>query len=121
MKRVVILISVCLMGVGVAHGATMTAQQQCEAQAAEKKLAGAARSSFVQKCVREAPAGAMAGQCEQAATAKKLAGAARNSFIQKCVRDGAADKTSQCEQAATAKKLAGAARNSFIQKCVKTG
>jgi hypothetical protein len=124
MKGIAILVTVFLMGVGVAHSATMTAQQLCESQAAEKKLSGAAKTSFVGKCVKTAPAtdSAKASQCEKAAADKKLAGAAKNSFIQKCVKtDATADKASQCEKAAADKKLAGAAKNSFIQKCVKTG
>jgi hypothetical protein len=54
----------------------------CQASAAEKKLAGAARSSFLAKCERDAVAA-----CEAAATEKKLSGAARTSFTRKCVRD----------------------------------
>lgn len=62
---------------------------QCEAQAAAKKLAGAAKTSFIGKCVKDA-AGAAIGECEKAAADKKLAGAAKNSFVQKCVKDSAA-------------------------------
>ncbi|PJC92922.1 hypothetical protein CUC44_12635 [Aeromonas lusitana] len=132
MKGIAILMTVFLMGMGVAHSATPTvqgvssaAEQACEAQAAAKKLAGAAKTSFIGKCVKTAPAAdgasAKATQCEKAAADKKLAGAAKNSFIQKCVKtDAATDKASQCEKAAADKKLAGAAKNSFIQKCVKT-
>lgn len=95
------------------------AQLQCEAQAAAKKLNGAAKTSFVGKCVKDA-AGAATGECEKAAADKKLAGAAKNSFIQKCVKTGAAmDPAAKCEKAAADKKLAGAAKNSFVQKCVK--
>lgn len=78
------------MGMGVAQSATSGAQQECEAQAAVKKLAGAAKTSFVGKCVKDAaaaePANAKAAQCEKAAADKKLTGAAKNSFIQKCVK-----------------------------------
>ncbi|HEH9417801.1 TPA: hypothetical protein SIA31_001826 [Aeromonas sobria] len=100
------------------------AQLQCEAQAAAKKLNGAAKTSFIGKCVKDAaatePANGKAAQCEKAAADKKLAGAAKNSFIQKCVKtDAATDKSAQCEKAAADKKLAGAAKNSFVQKCVK--
>ncbi|ABO91032.1 conserved hypothetical protein [Aeromonas salmonicida subsp. salmonicida A449] len=96
-----------------------SAQLQCEAQAAAKKLNGAAKTSFVGKCVKDA-AGAATGECEKAAADKKLAGAAKNSFIQKCVKTGAAiDPAAKCEKAAADKKLAGAAKNSFVQKCVK--
>lgn len=65
----------------------------CEAQAAEKKLAGAAKTSFMTKCERDAaaakPAAAQEG-CEKAAAEKKLAGAAKNSFVTKCVKDAGA-------------------------------
>jgi len=54
----------------------------CHAAAAEKKLAGAAKNSFLKKCEKDA-----AASCDLAATDKKLAGAARNSFTKKCVRD----------------------------------
>ena len=67
----------------------------CDAQAAEKKLAGAAKTSFLKKCERDAAAGQPnAGKeaCEKTATEKKLAGAARNSFVTKCVKDAAAAK-----------------------------
>jgi len=67
----------------------------CEAQAAEKKLAGAAKTSFLKKCEREAAAAqpdAAKEACEKTATEKKLAGAARNSFVNKCARDAAAAK-----------------------------
>lgn len=65
----------------------------CEAQADDKKLAGAARASFIQKCEREAAASA-AGQsaCEKTAAEKKLAGAAKNSFLKKCEKDAAQAK-----------------------------
>ena len=58
----------------------------CEAQAAEKKLAGAAKNSFVTKCQKDAMASATA-TCESQAADKKLAGAAKNSFVKKCVSD----------------------------------
>jgi hypothetical protein len=56
-----------------------------EKAAADKKLAGAAKNSFVQK-VKTDGAADKATQCEKAAADKKLAGAAKNSFIQKCVK-----------------------------------
>lgn len=127
MKRIAILFGLLCGSVLLANPvfANDSAQLQCEAQAAAKKLAGAAKTSFVGKCVKDAaaaePANAKASQCEKAAADKKLAGAAKNSFIQKCVKtDGAADKAAQCEKQAADKKLAGAAKNSFVQKCVKT-
>lgn len=57
----------------------------CSATAAEKKLAGAAKNSFMKKCEKDAQAAA----CEAQAGEKKLAGAAKNSFVKKCVKDAA--------------------------------
>jgi psiF repeat len=82
------------------------ADTDCLAKAAEKKLSGAAKTSFVNKCVRDG--------CEAAAAEKKLAGAANTSFTKKCVADGLQPL---CESQATDKKLAGAARDSFMKKC----
>lgn len=61
----------------------------CEAQAAEKKLAGAAKASFVKKCEKDAVETATT-VCTNLATEKKLAGAAKNSFVTKCVKDATA-------------------------------
>jgi hypothetical protein len=54
----------------------------CKAQAAEKKLAGAALTSFTKKCEKDAEA-----TCDASAKDKKLAGAAKSSFTKKCVSD----------------------------------
>ena len=56
----------------------------CKAQAVEKKLAGAAMTSFTKKCEKDA-----ATACDAAAKDKKLAGAAKSSFSKKCVSDAA--------------------------------
>ena len=61
----------------------------CEAQATEKKLAGAAKTSFVKKCETDAGGGSAAA-CDAQAAEKKLAGAAKTSFTKKCVADAAA-------------------------------
>ncbi|MGE0259491.1 MAG: hypothetical protein AB7H71_07120 [Alphaproteobacteria bacterium] len=58
------------------------ADPSCTSQAGEKKLAGAAKTSFMQKCERDAKA-----SCDTAAAEKKLAGAAKTSFTDKCVKD----------------------------------
>ena len=62
-----------------AHAA---ADSACMSAAKEKKLAGAARNSFVKKCETDVKA-----KCEVAATEKKLAGAAKNSNVKKCVQE----------------------------------
>lgn len=56
--------------------------QSCNAAAAEKKLSGAAKTSFLKKCERDA-----AATCDTAAAEKKLSGAAKTSFTKKCNRD----------------------------------
>jgi hypothetical protein len=58
------------------------ADASCAAQATDKKLAGAAKTSFLTKCKKDA-----AASCDQQASDKKLAGAAKNSFTKKCVND----------------------------------
>ena len=54
----------------------------CTVTAGEKKLAGAAKTSFLKKCETDAKA-----SCDTAAAEKKLAGAAKNSFVKKCVTE----------------------------------
>ena len=59
-------------------------QQTCASQASEKKLAGAAKTSFMKKCQADALTA-----CTASATDKKLAGAAKASFMKKCQSDAA--------------------------------
>ena len=54
----------------------------CAKAAADKKLAGAAKTSFLKKCTADASA-----SCDKAAADKKLAGAAKSSFTKKCVAE----------------------------------
>jgi hypothetical protein len=54
----------------------------CKANAAQKKLAGAAMTSFMKKCQSDAQK-----TCDTSATEKKLSGAAKASFTKKCVSD----------------------------------
>ena len=54
----------------------------CTARSAEKKLAGAAKTSFMKKCTEDAQK-----HCETAAAEKKLSGAAKTSFVKKCEKD----------------------------------
>lgn len=75
--------AIILAGLLACSSAVLAADATCMARAAEKKLAGAAKTSFLGKCEKDLKAG-----CEAAATEKKLAGAARNSHVNKCVRDG---------------------------------
>ena len=61
----------------------------CEKQAADKKLHGAAKNSFVKKCSGSGAAAAngAGAACEKQAGEKKLHGAAKNSFVKKCTAD----------------------------------
>jgi hypothetical protein len=58
----------------------------CKATAAEKKLAGAALTSFMKKCQSDAK-----NTCDLSASEKKLSGAAKSSFATKCVKDKVGD------------------------------
>ncbi len=91
MKKILVALSVVLSFAALAQAPAPT----CEAQAAEKKLAGAAKTSFMKKCERDAAAAtpdAAKEACEKTAAEKKLAGAAKNSFVTKCVRDASEAK-----------------------------
>ena len=81
MKSVALALSAVLFVLAAPAGAAT-----CAAQATEKKLAGAAKSSFLKKCTGDAVANAKQ-MCESQALDKKLAGAAKNSFTKKCVSD----------------------------------
>ncbi|MEY2688954.1 MAG: hypothetical protein RL375_3152 [Pseudomonadota bacterium] len=83
MRALIALIALTLSA-SLAHAAG-----SCEDQAAEKKLAGAAKNSFVKKCEKDAAAKAPGADCDAKAAEKKLAGAAKNSFVKKCTADAA--------------------------------
>jgi len=87
MKTVILAAAIVLLANGAAYAANPT----CEAQAAEKKLAGAAKTSLTTKCEKDAAAAA-AKTCETQAADKKLAGAAKTSFVKKCEKDAEAAK-----------------------------
>jgi hypothetical protein len=55
------------------------ADDACMMQASDKKLAGAAKTSFMTKCERTS--------CEGQAKDKSLHGAAMTSFVKKCTKD----------------------------------
>jgi hypothetical protein len=54
----------------------------CKSDATDKKLAGAALTSFMKKCETDAQA-----TCDKSAADQKLAGAAKTSHVSKCVKD----------------------------------
>lgn len=64
-------------------GAAMA--DSCKDTATSKKLAGAALTSFMTKCTKDAQA-----SCDSQAADKKLAGAAKTSFVKKCTKDALA-------------------------------
>jgi hypothetical protein len=75
MKTIVVIIaSLCFTDAAMADS--------CKDQATAKKLAGAAQTSFLTKCKKDAQT-----SCDTQATAKNLHGAAQTSFTKKCVSD----------------------------------
>ena len=85
MLRTIIIAALALF---VGNGA-LAANPTCDAQAMEKKLAGAAKNSFVKKCEKDAM-DAATKTCDAQAADKKLSGAAKTSFTKKCVTDATA-------------------------------
>ncbi|MFZ4758708.1 MAG: hypothetical protein ACOYLX_11150 [Burkholderiaceae bacterium] len=83
MKRL-LLVTALLSFTAAAHAADAS----CTVQAGDKKLAGAAKNSFMKKCETDAKS-----SCDTAAAEKKLAGAAKNSFVKKCVNDAVGAKS----------------------------
>ena len=87
MKQTLLAALLCAIAAGALGqtppaGAAAAPSQTCKSQAADKKLAGAALTSFMKKCQTDATA-----SCNTAAADKKLAGAAKSSFTKKCVAD----------------------------------
>ena len=75
----------------------------CEAKAAEKKLAGAAKSSFMKKCEKDAAAAAPAAKPEAKADGRKAQ----------------QEKMKTCNKEAKEKGLKGAERKAFMSSCLK--
>ena len=65
----------CLATSAMAQDKPQDTSPTCQAQATDKKLHGAALTSFAKKC------------CNDQAAAQKLHGAAQTSFTKKCVSD----------------------------------
>ena len=74
--RGLVLVAAILLTCGSAYA------DSCKVEAGNKKLAGAAMTSFMKKCETDAKA-----TCGKAAAEKKLAGAAKDSFTKKCIGD----------------------------------
>jgi hypothetical protein len=71
-----------ILAIVIAAFAAQAQAASCKSQAADKKLAGAALTSFMKKCESDATAA-----CEKSSTDMKLAGAAKTSHTKKCVAD----------------------------------
>ena len=83
MKKIVFALVVLFLASQTAYAV----ETSCDAKAAEKKLARAAKNSFIKKCDKDAKASVAKTDCETKAAEKKLYGAAKNSFTKKCVTD----------------------------------
>src|SRR6187402_2344292 len=98
-------LSLVTLGIALSAGPAFAAT--CDDQAVEKKLAGAAKTSFLKKC--NADSGGASAACEKSAADKKLAGAAKTSHVKKCMEDSkpvaaAAPAAATAKTAASAKK-----------------
>jgi hypothetical protein len=80
MKKSVLtaLVTACALFAGHAFAANA----ECEAKAAEKKLAGAAKTSFIKKCKADACTGKAVSK-----DGKPLSGAAKDAVMKKCEAD----------------------------------
>ena len=88
------LVTIAIATLSLFAGSAFAANADCEAKAAEKKLAGAAKTSFVKKCEKDA-GGAGTTACEAKAVdknGKPLAGAAKTSNMKKCMAESGAKK-----------------------------
>ena len=72
MKRSLVVLAFCLVSI--------PAFATCKSDAADKKLAGAALTSFMGKCQKDAQM-----KCDADSVDKKLAGAAKTAHMKKCV------------------------------------
>ena len=80
-----------IVAIGLFAGQAYAASAACEKSADDKKLAGAARTSHIKKCMAEGGGDASAA-CEKSTADKNLAGAAKTSHVKKCMEDAAAKK-----------------------------
>ena len=82
MKKLLLAACIGLAALPMSGGSARANDPSCKVRATERKLAGAAQTSFMKKCQTDAEAA-----CNTAATNRKLAGAAKTSFLKKCVSD----------------------------------
>ena len=104
MKKILCAVTLAVAAVGlqtsaygldskVADAASAPAAGSCEDRAVGKdgkKLAGAAKTSFMKKCEADAKPSCEAKAVDK--NGKKLAGAAKTSFMKKCEADASAAK-----------------------------
>jgi hypothetical protein len=83
MKKIVFALVVLFLASHTAYAA----ETSCDTKAAEKKLAGAAKNSFIKKCEKDTKVNTAKADCDAKAAEKKLKGAAKISFTKKCVTD----------------------------------
>ena len=76
MKSIVLAAALSIVFAGSASALS------CKADSDAKKLSGAARTSHMTKCEKDATA-----TCDADSAAKKLSGAAKTSHMKKCVSD----------------------------------
>lgn len=81
MKRIVLIAAMSLIACASVSAETAT-PPTCKGQAADKKLAGAALTSFMKKCESDAKK-----KCETESVDQKLKGAAATSHTKKCTTD----------------------------------
>jgi hypothetical protein len=82
MRVLTIATALALLAAVTGVNYTYAEDAACATKAGEKKLAGAAKTSFMKKCVEDS--------CDATAKEKKYAGAAKTSFTKKCIEDGLA-------------------------------
>ena len=73
--------------VAVSGPASAPAKSPCDALAADKKLTGAARDSFLKKCNDDASSEIRAA-CDAKAADQKLNGEAKRDYVKRCMGDG---------------------------------
>jgi len=83
MKKIIFALVVLFLASQTAYAV----EASCDTKAAEKKLAGAAKNSFIKKCEKDTDVNVTKADCDAKAAEKKLKGAAKNSFTKKCVTD----------------------------------
>jgi len=82
------LLTAVVIAMGLFASQAYAASAACEKSADDKKLSGAARTSHIKKCEKDAAGGATgSAACEKSAADKKLSGAAKTSHIKKCTED----------------------------------